>query len=94
MKAIVIEHYGPPDVLQLREIPTPSPGERQVLLRIRAASVNAADWHIMRANPFFARLAVGLLRPRFGVLGTDVAGSVEAVACLIRAWIAGSLSSS
>jgi NADPH:quinone reductase-like Zn-dependent oxidoreductase len=50
VKAIVFERYGPPEVLQLREIPTPSPGERQVLLRIRAASVNAADWHIMRAN--------------------------------------------
>ncbi len=59
MKAIVFARYGPPEVLQLREIPTPSPGERQVLLRIRAASVNAADWHIMRANAFFAVLTRG-----------------------------------
>jgi NADPH:quinone reductase-like Zn-dependent oxidoreductase len=69
VKAIVFERYGPPEVLQLREIPTPTPGEREVLLRIRAASVNAADWHIMRANPFFARFAVGLLRPGSGSLG-------------------------
>ena len=89
MKAIVFERYGPPEVLQLREIPTPSPGERQVLLRIRAASVNAADWHIMRADPFFARLAVGLLRPRFGVLGTDVAGRVEAVGAAVTKFAPG-----
>jgi NADPH:quinone reductase-like Zn-dependent oxidoreductase len=89
VKAIVFERYGPPQVLQLREIPTPSPGARQVLLRIRAASVNAADWHIMRANPFFARLAVGLLRPRFGVLGTDVAGSVEAVGAAVTKFAPG-----
>ena len=89
MKAMVIERYGPPDVLQLREIPTPSPGEGQVLLRIRAASVNAADWHIMRANPFFARFAVGLLQPKFGVLGTDVAGSVEAVGAAVTRFAPG-----
>ena len=89
MKAIVFERYGPPEVLQLREIPTPSPGAHEVLLRIRAASVNAADWHIMRADPVFARLAVGLLRPRFGVLGTDVAGSVEAVGAAVTKFAPG-----
>lgn len=89
MKAIVIERYGPPEVLQLREIPTPSQGERQVLVRIHAASVNAADWHIMRGAPFIARFALGLLRPKVGVLGQDVAGVVEAVGAAVTRFAPG-----
>lgn len=79
MKAITCNTYGSPDVLKLEDIPTPSPGVGQVLVRVRAASVNAGDWHILRADPFVVRLEFGMLRPKFPVLGMDVAGVVEAV---------------
>jgi len=80
MKAIVRHSYGPPDVLKLEALPTPSPGPGQVLVRIRAASVNAADHHLMRGHPFIIRLMYGgLRRPKIGRLGVDMAGEVEAV---------------
>ncbi len=79
MKAIVCEEYGSPDVLQLEEIPKPTPADDEVLLRVHAASVNAGDWHLLRADPFLVRLAFGLLRPKHKILGADVAGRVEAV---------------
>ena len=79
MKAIYFDHYGPPDVLSLREVATPSPGAGEVLIKVHASSVNAADWHIMRADPFLARLMFGIFKPKFHFLGLDVAGVVEAV---------------
>lgn len=79
MKAIYFDQYGPPEVLSLREVPTPVPQAGEVLVKVRASSVNAADWHIMRADPFLARLMFGLFKPRFHFLGLDVAGVVEAV---------------
>jgi NADPH:quinone reductase-like Zn-dependent oxidoreductase len=79
MKAIYFDHYGPPEVLSLREVPRPVPQAGEVLIKVRASSVNAADWHIMRADPFPARLMFGLFKPRFHFLGLDVAGVVEAV---------------
>ncbi len=79
MKAIYFDHYGPPEVLSLREVPKPVPQAGEVLIKVRASSVNAADWHIMRADPFPARLMFGLFKPRFHFLGLDLAGVVEAV---------------
>lgn len=80
MQAIVQEQFGPPDVLSLREIHRPSPNEDQVLLRVRAASVNPYDWHMMRAKPYLMRLfGAGFLRPKNKILGADVAGVVVAV---------------
>jgi NADPH:quinone reductase-like Zn-dependent oxidoreductase len=76
MKAIVFTRYGPPDVLQLKEIATPAPKDDEVLIKIHAASVNAADWHLLRADPFLARLYAGLLKPKFNILGADIAGRV------------------
>ena len=79
MKAIVQDTYGPPDVLQLREIDRPMPGDDDVLVRVRAASVNPQDWHIMRAAPFIVRTSgFGLRTPKKPIRGTDVAGQVEA----------------
>ena len=79
MKAIVQDRYGPPDVLRLDEIEMPSLTDDGVLVRVRAASVNAADWHFMRGEPLIARMAFGLRRPKQRVRGSEVAGTVEAV---------------
>jgi len=79
MKAIVYTTYGSPDVLQLHEVEKPTPKDNQVLVKVHAASANPADWHLMRAEPFLARLANGLLKPKNTRLGADVAGRVEAV---------------
>lgn len=79
MKAMVRHTYGSPDVLTFTQVDTPTPREGEVLLRVRAASVNAADWRLLRADPFLARLDVGLLKPRNTILGFDVAGQVEAL---------------
>jgi len=79
MKAIVYTKYGSPDVLQLKEVEKPVPKADEVLVKVQAASANPADWHLMRAEPFLARFANGLLKPKNTRLGADVAGSVEAV---------------
>src|SRR5881628_605028 len=80
MKAIVIEKYGSPDVLQFKEVERPTPKDNQVLVRVQAASANPLDWHEMRGAPFIARLmGTGLLKPKNPKLGADVAGQVEAV---------------
>jgi len=80
MKAIVYSEYGSPDVLLLREVKQPVPADNEVLVKVQAASVNAADWRLMRAVPFLARLYNGLFRPkRITILGGDIAGVVEAV---------------
>ena len=80
MRAIVYEEYGSPDVLNFQEVEKPAPMEDEVLVKVHAASVNAADWHIMRADPPLVRLmGFGLLRPKYKILGADIAGRVEAV---------------
>jgi NADPH:quinone reductase-like Zn-dependent oxidoreductase len=79
MKAIVRETYGPPDVLHLAEVPTPSLRDGNVLVRVRAASANAGDWHLLRGTPLPFRLVAGLRTPKFKIIGTDIAGTVEAV---------------
>jgi NADPH:quinone reductase-like Zn-dependent oxidoreductase len=84
MKAIVYERYGSPDVLQLKEIEKPIPTEDRVLVKVRAASVNAFDWHMMRGKPFLVRLSEGLLKPKNQVLGGDIAGVVEAVGSEVK----------
>jgi len=80
MKAVVYREYGPPDVLKIEDIEQPTPQDKQVLVRVHATSINAADYRMMRANPFFIRLMVGgLLKPKNPRLGSDVAGRVEAI---------------
>ncbi|MPR32681.1 NAD(P)-dependent alcohol dehydrogenase [Salmonirosea aquatica] len=79
MKAIVCTEYGSPDVLTLKEVEKPTPGDKEVLVRIYAASVNAGDWHLLRGKPLLARLSLGLLKPKHNILGFDMAGRVEAV---------------
>ena len=79
MKAVVNMKYGPPDVLEFTEVEKPIPKDDEVLLKVHAASVNPADWHLLRGDPYIARLQLGLRRPKHRVLGCDVAGQVEAV---------------
>ena len=79
MKAIVNHNYGSPDVLKLEEVQKPTPEDNEVLVKVHAASVNAGDCHLMRADPFIIRLMFGLRKPKYSILGSDVAGQVEAV---------------
>ena len=79
MQAIVQDRYGSGEALELREIDRPAIGEHGVLVRVRAAGVNPADWAVMSGFPYIARPVYGLLKPKVGVRGTDVAGHVEAV---------------
>ncbi len=76
MKAIVFEKYGSPDVLELREIETPTPKHDEVLIKVHATSVNSWDWDWLTGRPYIYRLLFGLLKPRIRVLGCDVAGEV------------------
>ncbi|WP_327011369.1 NAD(P)-dependent alcohol dehydrogenase [Dactylosporangium sp. NBC_01737] len=79
MKAIVQDRYGPSDVLRLGEVDPPVAADGEVLVRVHAASVNARDWHVMRGDPYVARMAFGLGAPKVRVRGTDFAGRVESV---------------
>jgi NADPH:quinone reductase-like Zn-dependent oxidoreductase len=79
MKAIVYRNYGSPDVLTSEEIEKPTAGDDEVLIKVRAASVNPLDWHLMRGTPYIGRIAMGLRKPKTTRLGVDVAGQVEAV---------------
>jgi NADPH:quinone reductase-like Zn-dependent oxidoreductase len=79
MKAVVCERYGSPDVLELREVDKPIPADDEVLVRVRATSVNPVDWHGVTGTPYVARLQGGLRRPKSFAVGVDFAGQVEAV---------------
>lgn len=80
MKAMIYGKFGSPDGLRLAEVDKPIPKDGQILIKVRAASVNAYDWRHLRAKPFFIRfMGAGLLKPRHPVLGADIAGQVDAV---------------
>jgi 2-desacetyl-2-hydroxyethyl bacteriochlorophyllide A dehydrogenase len=80
MKAIVYTQYGAPaDVLHFKEVERPTPSDNEVLIKVHAASINAAEWRLVRADPFLARFATGLLKPKHMIPGADVAGRVEAI---------------
>ncbi len=80
MKAIVKYKYGAPkDVLELKEIDKPAIKDDEVLVRVQAASLHAGDWGLTRGVPYLMRPAIGLLKPRNNVAGTDMAGHIEAV---------------
>ena len=84
MKAIIYTQYGPPDVLQLKEVEKPVPKDDEVLVKIHAAAANPLDWHFMRASPFIIRFISGLLKPKNKILGADIAGQVEAVGTNVK----------
>mgnify|MGYP001320427411 CR=1 FL=1 len=84
MKAITYTQYGSPDVLHLEEVAKPAPRENEVLVKVYAVSVNAADLHLLRADPFLIRLSSGLMKPKNQILGSDIAGRVEAVGSNVK----------
>lgn len=77
MKAAVYTRYGPPDVVHIMEVEKPFPKDNEVLVKVRAASVNPLDWHFMRGAPYIVRVGAGLRKPRVTRLGVDLAGQVE-----------------
>ena len=80
MQAIVYTTYGSSDVLNLEEVATPTPNDNEVLIKVHAASLNAYDWHLMRADPFLVRIGGrGFFKPKNTIPGADVAGVVAAV---------------
>ncbi|BDD69774.1 NAD(P)-dependent alcohol dehydrogenase [Streptomyces violaceoruber] len=86
MKAVVQERFGPPDSLRLRDVDRPHAGAGQVLVRVHAAAVNPYDWHMLRGDPYVARMlgGMGLTRPKCPVAGLDAAGVVERVGADVR----------
>lgn len=79
MKAVVYTEYGSPDVLRLREVEQPAPGDGELLIKVYASSVNYSDWAFLRGTRFEVRMVQGMRKPKYTILGKDVAGRVEAV---------------
>ena len=77
MKAVVYTRYGTPGVLRLMDVETPAPKDNEVLVKVHAASLNASDWETLRGKPLYSRI-MGPFRPRNRILGSDIAGQVEA----------------
>ncbi len=89
MKAVVIDRYGSPDVLELRDVPKPTPKAGEVLVRVHAASINDWDWGLLQGKPFVNRMLGGLTKPKVRILGGDIAGRVEAVSPEVTTFMPG-----
>lgn len=89
MKAVVIDGYGTPDVLRVDEVATPVPGDDQVLVAVKASSLNPYDWHVFTGLPRVMRLSMGLRKPKNRILGADFAGVIEAVGSGVTDWAVG-----
>ena len=89
MKAIVLRSYGSPDALRYEDIEKPTAADDEVLIKVRAASVNPLDWRLVRGEPYVIRATTGLRKPKVARVGADVAGEVEAVGSNVRQFRSG-----
>ncbi len=89
MKAILCTKYGPPDVLQLKEVEKPAPGHNEILVKVHATTVNRTDNAYIKAIPFFSRLITGMFKPKFPVPGTEFAGEIESIGKDVSSFKAG-----
>jgi NADPH:quinone reductase-like Zn-dependent oxidoreductase len=89
VKAVIARRYGGPEALETVDAPLPTPGQGQVRVRVAATSVNPLDWHELRGTPYLVRLLRGVPRPRTGVLGSDLAGTIDAVGAGVRRFAVG-----
>lgn len=89
MKAAVRIVYGPPDVLSIKDVEKPVPGNTELLIRIHATTVNRSDYHVLTGKPLFMRLFTGLTKPRLASTGCDFAGIVEEVGQEVKSFKAG-----
>lgn len=86
MKAAVRRCYGPPDVIEFQDVAKPVPADDQLLVRVHAASINPADWHEVRGEPYLMRMMAGFGAPKDASIGTDFSGTVEAVGKNVTKW--------
>ncbi|MDO1513567.1 NAD(P)-dependent alcohol dehydrogenase [Maribacter confluentis] len=91
MKAYVKLKYGGPEILELKDISTPEPNATELLVNIKANSLNPADWHILRGKPYLTRLAFGLIKPKNKVLGADFAGEVTKIGSQVTTFQVGDM---
>ena len=89
MRAVVHDRYGPPDVLRLEEVERPVPKDDEILVKIYATTVNRSDCHCRGAEPFISRFFTGLLRPKRKILGSELAGEVEAAGAAVSEFAVG-----
>ncbi len=89
MKAAVYTQYGAPEVLQVKEVAKPTPGDNEILIRIIATAVNSGDVRLRKADPFAVRFVFGLLKPKISILGSVFSGEVERVGAAVKAFKVG-----
>ncbi len=89
MKAVILTQYGPPSLLQIQEIPVPTPKEHEVLIKVKATAVNDYDWSMVRGKPYVYRLLFGLFKPKRKIPGMELSGVVDSVGAKVKSFKTG-----